>query len=403
MTEITSKQTSAVYKNSCPLCGSSRLKVFFRMTDVPVYCNVLWSTREAALNCPKGDIKLAFCPNCSFITNVAFNPNRLEYTPEYENALHFSSLFQDYAQSLAERLAERYNLHEKHIIEIGCGDGYFLTILCNLGNNWGTGFDPSHSKYQKVTALTNRVKVISDYYSEDYKTHKADLVVCRHALEHIYNPKVFLEMLRRAIGNRKNTQVFFEVPNSQKIFHELSIWDIIYEHCSYFTKISLANAFSYSGFQVYEVCSDYNHQFLCIHAKPDNQHLYYCNAKDSNEIDDITQDIESFNLSYQNKIDIWKRNLEQMKKKGQRAVIWGGGSKGVTFLNVFKNSEIEYVVDINPHKLGKYISGTGQRIVKPTFLLKYKPGIIIVMNPIYLGEIRQNINELGLNIKLISA
>jgi 2-polyprenyl-3-methyl-5-hydroxy-6-metoxy-1,4-benzoquinol methylase len=334
---------------------------------------------------------------------VAFNPNRLEYTPEYENALHFSSRFQDYAQSLAERLAERYNLHEKHIIEIGCGDGYFLSLLCNLGNNWGTGFDPAHNEHQKDTALTNQVKFIPDYYSEAYKTRKADLIISRHTLEHIYNPKRFLEMIRRAIGNRMNTQVFFEVPNSQKIFHEHSIWDIIYEHCSYFTSLSLANAFSYSGFQVCELSREYDEQFLCIHAKPDNQHLPHCNPKDSNEIDGITHDIESFTLTYQNKIDLWGRNLEQMKNKGQRAVIWGGGSKGVTFLNVFKTSKIEYVVDINPHKLGKYISGTGQQIVKPAFLLEYKPDIIIVMNPIYLGEIRQIINELGLDIKLMSA
>jgi 2-polyprenyl-3-methyl-5-hydroxy-6-metoxy-1,4-benzoquinol methylase len=403
MTEIASEKMSAISKKYCPLCGSKQLKLFFEIADVPVYCNVLWSTQDAALNCPKGDIELAFCPDCSFITNVAFNPNRLEYTPEYENALHFSPRFQNYVQSLTERLVERYNLHEKHIIEIGCGDGYFLTRLCKLGNNWGTGFDPAHVEHQEDVASTNRVKFITDYYSEDYKAYEADLVVCRHALEHIYNPKSFLKMLRRAIGNRMSTQVFFEVPNSQKIFHELSIWDIIYEHCSYFTSLSLRHTFSYSGFQVCELSKDYNDQFLCIHATPGDVHLPDLDPKCSNELDHIASNIESFAANYLNKIETWRYNLEQIEKEGQRAVVWGGGSKGVSFLNMFKDSVIEYVVDVNPYKLGKYISGSGQRIVKPDFLIDYEPDIIIVMNPIYMREIQQLAKNLGLNSKFMFA
>ena len=403
MIGITGKQMNALSENHCPLCGSKQLKVFFEMTDVPVHCNVLWPSRDTALNCPKGDIKLAFCPDCSFITNMMFDPNRLEYTKEYENSLHFSPRFQNYAQSLAERLVERYNLHEKNIIEIGCGDGYFLTLLCKLGNNWGIGFDPAHIEHKKDVALNNRVKFIIDYYEEDYKTYKANLVVCRQTLEHIYNPKRFLKMLRRTIGSRMDTHVFFEVPNAQKIFHDLSIWNIIYEHCSYFTSISLTHTFSYSGFRVSELAKDYDDQYLCIHATPDDQHLPYFDTGDSTEIDRITSDIESFTANYRNKIEMWRYNLEQIKKKGQLAVVWGGGSKGVTFLNIFKDSAIEYVVDINPYKLGKYISGTGQRIVKPKSLLDYQPDIIIVMNPIYLYETRQIINKLKLTSQLISA
>ena len=109
-------------------------------------------------------------------------------------------------------------------------------------------------------------------------------------------------MLRRAIGNRIGTPVFFEVPNAQKIFHELSIWDIIYEHCSYFTHLSLAHAFSYSGFQICELSKEYDDQFLCIHATPDDQHLPYFDPKNSKELDGITSDIESFTSNYQNKM-----------------------------------------------------------------------------------------------------
>jgi hypothetical protein len=78
-------------------------------------------------------------------------------------------------------------------------------------------------------------------------------------------------------------------------------------------------------------------------------------------------------------------------------VVWGGGSKGVTFLNMLKaQHQIEYVVDLNPRKQGKYVAGTGQKIVPPEFLWEYRPDIVIVMNPIYENEIRQMLNELAI-------
>jgi hypothetical protein len=56
---------------------------------------------------------------------------------------------------------------------------------------------------------------------------------------------------------------------------------------------------------------------------------------------------------------------------------------------------IECVVDINPRKQGRYVAGTGQRIVPPEFLRDYRPGVIIVMNPVYRDEIREMTERLG--------
>ena len=69
-----------------------------------------------------------------------------------------------------------------------------------------------------------------------------------------------------------------------------------------------------------------------------------------------------------------------------------------SYLNTFKNSQIEYAVDINPYKQEMYIPGTGQEIVSPEFLKIYKPDFIIIMNPIYEDEIRMIIS----NLKLVS-
>jgi hypothetical protein len=82
-------------------------------------------------------------------------------------------------------------------------------------------------------------------------------------------------------------------------------------------------------------------------------------------------------------------------------VIWGGGSKGVTFLNVLgADSAIEYVVDLNPHKQGKYVAGTGQRVVAPEFLRELRPTDVLVMNPVYESEIADSVRALGLTARL---
>jgi hypothetical protein len=71
--------------------------------------------------------------------------------------------------------------------------------------------------------------------------------------------------------------------------------------------------------------------------------------------------------------------------------------------NLGLRDEIEYAVDINPFKTGKFMAGTGQQIVAPEFLVDYKPDLVIAMNPIYLDEIRAKLDELGLAPELIGA
>lgn len=77
-------------------------------------------------------------------------------------------------------------------------------------------------------------------------------------------------------------------------------------------------------------------------------------------------------------METWNGNLSRLFEKGSRIVLWGAGAKGVTFLNTQKaGRQIEYVVDINPRKQGMYVAGTGQRIVAPEFLSKYRPETIL--------------------------
>jgi SAM-dependent methyltransferase len=327
----------------------------------------------------------------------------MQYAQKYENSLHFSPTFQSYAATTARRLIQRYDLYGKDIVEIGCGKGDFLKLLCELGENSGLGFDPSYAPVPAADGASERITFIPDFYSEGYSDHGADLICCRHMLEHIPNPIDFLGMIRRAIGARLDTVVFFEVPNVLFILRDLSIWDIIYEHCSYFSAHSLRRAFTDSGFKVCDVAEVFEGQFLCIEAVPDEETAGAANNGWDN-CQKIGQYAAEFAEKYRSTMEAWRGELQRLTEAGRRLVLWGAGSKGVTFLNTLKSQDqIEYVVDINPRKHGRYIAGTGQEILPPKFLRTYRPDAIIAMNAIYESEIRQLTKKLGLvDLELLS-
>ena len=88
--------------------------------------------------------------------------------------------------------------------------------------------------------------------------------------------------------------------------------------------------------------------------------------------------------------------MDGIRREGKKAVIWGGGSKGVAFLTSLQiHEEIPYAVDINPFKHGTFMAGNGQEIVGPEFLREYRPDVVIVMNPIYCDEIKRDLEKLG--------
>jgi hypothetical protein len=385
---------------SCPVCRSRRVFEVIRIDRVPVCCNVLWKTREEALRAPKGDIHLHFCQECGHLFNSAFDPALMEYDSGYENSLHFSPRFQHYAEALAADLVERHSLKGKNIVEIACGKGDFLHLLCRLGDNRGFGFDPSYECDRHEPA--EDVTIFRDYFGKNAFPWTADLVCCRQALEHIRFPTDFLAEIRKAIGEKTGTAVFFEVPNSLYTLRDLGIWDIIYEHCSFFWAGSLRQSFELAGFKVTQVGEAFDEQFLCIEGFPSKDQTPF--PVRSPDLDEVRKWAAIFEGAHRKKVSHWKERLNDMAKAGKRAVVWGGGSKGIAFLNLFENQgTIEYVVDVNPQKQGKFVPGTGHEIVSPKMLIKDEPEVVVLMNPIYGEEVFAMLRQFGVSAQIIVA
>jgi SAM-dependent methyltransferase len=384
----------------CPACHSGRLETFFKIEQIPVFCNVLCATREEALSVPRGDMRLGFCQACGHIYNAAFDPRVMDYDAAYENSLQFSPRFQDYLNSLAEKFIRKHDLRDKNIIEIGCGQGDFLSLLCKLGRNRGMGFDPSFDASKLETALAPAMEIVPQYYSHEHANRPVDLLCCRHVLEHIPQPLEFLKEIRRTIGNRPNVLLFFEVPSAIFTLDGLAIWDLIYEHCSYFTPESLRRVFELAGFDVMDVEQVYDGQFLTITARPATSSPR--SATPASE--QLRQSVRWFEKEYQTKVAYWHQQRDELRSKGRRAVIWGAGSKGATFLNIlrFPPEVLQYAVDLNPRKHDHFIVGTAQKIIAPQNLPNVQPDAVIVMNAIYRDEISRSLSDLGIRAQVLT-
>jgi hypothetical protein len=364
---------------------------------VPVNSVVLLPTRSEALNFPTGDIRLGLCANCGFITNTAFDPAAIEYSSRYESTQGFSATFNAYHRELAQRLINQFQLTRKTIIEIGCGQGEFLRLLCELGDNQGVGFDPAYDS-TRASEAPEGVAFVSDFYSERYAHVKGDFVCCKMTLEHIPETAEFVSMVRRTVGNAADTLVFFQVPDVARVMREHAFWDVYYEHCSYFSLGSLARLFQRCGFDIVDLRKDFGDQYLSIVAKPGAG----APAGEDN-MGTLAQDVESFSQACRQYRAVWRTRLDARHQAGQKMVIWGASSKGVSFLTTLQlRDEVEYAIDVNPHKRGTYIAGAGQRIESPGFLCDYRPDVVIVMNPIYLQEIRQQLDHLAVEAKLLT-
>jgi len=386
---------------ACPLCASPSPRIFFERRNVPVHQNRACLSAEEARRFKRGDLLLAFCTECGFVFNTAFDPGSLSYSAAYENTQSRSPYFKRYLEELADFLLTKYGLSDKVIIEVGCGKGDFLRLLCKDGRNRGIGFDPTYIGPE--TAEQGAVRFVRAFYDSQQTQYAPDFVCCRHVIEHVQSPLEMLSAVRHAIGDRVSSAVYFETPALPWILDTLTFWDFFYEHCSYFAASSLAWAFEQTGFQVLETRLGFDQQYLCIEAKPALAGRVAGTPR-SQPTSGLWTKIQSFLARLEERMQACEVKIEAFSKAGGCAV-WGAAAKGATLVNAMdpQDRRIRFLIDINPAKQGKYVAGTGHAIVAPEHLQEPSGRVagILNMNPNYLEENRMILSQLALEIPLV--
>jgi hypothetical protein len=385
----------------CPSCAGTSFRVFYEQHGVPSHSVLMLPTREAALGFPRGDLRLAFCRDCGFVWNVEFDPSLNAYSAQYEESQAFSPRFREFAEQLARRWIDTYDINGKTVLEIGCGKASFLGTMCELGDNRGIGVDPAAVR-ERIERGRDRIEVIADLYSERYADLPADVVLCRHTLEHIQPVHDFLSTVRAAIGDRTETIVLFELPDLRRVLDDLAFWDLYYEHCSYFTVGSLARLFRRTGFEVLALDVEYDGQYLTIEARPSSTPAPGGPRAGEDDVGELAAAVAQFEDRISTRLAAWRAQVDDTTAGGTRVVVWGGGSKGVTYVNTLGlGDEISCVVDINPYMQGCFVAGTGHEIVAPARLRAVEPDVVLLMNGIYQDEVRDELDRLDVRAEVV--
>ncbi len=329
------------------------------------------------------------CDNCGL---VQLNLEPVSY---YKDVITAASISKDARISRLKQMtdfANRFNLKDKKIIEIGCAKGDMLDIIEDAGMR---AYGLEHSAESVLFAKNKNRKVIEGFIDDLDEIDFAPFsgFMCFNYLEHVPHPK---SVIKKIYNNLENDGVgLVTVPNLNYLLETKSFYEFVADHLSYFTKDTLRNAFYDANFDILE-CSLINNE---------NDILIIVRKKEK-KIKKKIVDIKKINIHNDYKeVEILINNLKNLiqdyKRKKKKVAIWGAGHRTLALLALSEIKDIEYIVDSAKFKQGRYSPVMNTKIVPPETLLKDKIDLLIVMVPgIYPDEVIKNVKSMNVNINL---
>jgi hypothetical protein len=387
-------------KGACPLCGSGTLAVCLERERVPVFQNISHPNAADATAAATGRLRITHCDDCGFVFNAGFDPGLAVYSPRYENDQSVSQTFCGYLDRIADRVLGALAPGRPIVLEVGCGQGHFLKRLDKgpeARYSRFLGFDPAWRGGETSSNIEIQPRLFDAAVMRELKA-PIGAVVSRHVIEHVSDPVGFLGEIGSAIGDVRGIKLMVETPCLEWIVRNAVIFDFFYEHCSYFTRDTLAFALRRAGYRVERVEALFDGQYLWAEAV-----LEHTVAPIERPVPiGLGGRITGLAGEAAQSLATLRDTIAAHAAAGGVA-LWGAGAKGATLAALVDpgGDLLDCLIDINPRKQNSFVASTAHPIVAPRLAAARGVRSVLVLNPNYRGEIERMIRDDGLPFTLV--
>ncbi|WP_102145665.1 class I SAM-dependent methyltransferase [Mycobacterium hubeiense] len=372
----------------CRLCGTDRLLSVLDLGATPP-CERFLTADELDQPEPTYPLHLRLCENCLLLQIPALITPEETFT-EYAYFSSYSQSWVEHARQFAGRAIERLGLGRNSlVVEVASNDGYLLGHVVDAGVPC-LGVEPSVNV--GAAAAARGVPTVTAFLNERTATDivaehgPADLVVANNVYAHIPDLLGFTRALRILLGD--DGWLSIEVHHALNLV-EFAQFDTIYhEHFQYYTVASAAHALATAGLTVVDVETIETHGgSIRLWARPEGaagqptrRVAAVLAAEEHAGLHDVTGYVALARRVERVRHELL-RFLLDARAQGQRVVGYGAPGKGNTLLNYcgIRPDLIEYTVDRNPYKHGKFTPGTRIPIHPVERIDKDRPDMIVVL------------------------
>jgi SAM-dependent methyltransferase len=314
-----------------------------------------------------------------------------EIFSEYAYFSSFSRSWLKHAEDYVEMVTARLKLgSESFVIELASNDGYLLQYFVQRQIPC-LGIEPAANVAK--AAVERGVKTHVAFFDRDLARQlraqglQADLVLGNNVLAQVPDLNSFVSGLPEIL--KPGGTVTFEFPHLMRLFEGNQFDTIYHEHYSYFSLLTAEKIFAQHGLTIFDVEELWTHGgSLRIYAR----HEADLSRPRTERLDALSvreeaagyRDLATY-TRFEEQVRETKRKLLQLliaaKRDGKRIVGYGAPGKGNTLLNYcgIRSDFLEFTVDRNPYKQGKFLPGTHIPILDPARIDEVRPDYIFIL------------------------